>query len=408
MLRAEIVVDNLAGGLGQISARGTALHHDGDDDLRVVIRGEQGEDGVGLLVRRAHLGGAGLGAHLHRQVAQVLVYGALGVVGHLPHAPLHRLHVGGVESNVVFHLGLLLIHRLRVVAGLDGLEQVRHEVIAAVEQGNDIVGQLKGGNLGVVLTDGGVEQVAAVPLHPQGLAGGRSGHIALHLGQFDTSVLSQAEQGSVLVNLVNAQPVAHGVKVDVAGVPQGVGQILPPVVASVLAVDPALGMEIAVGVVLLLGELEAAGVLNFLRGRGQSLLQRGDGHQRLEGGTGIVKLLGGSVEQRGQLGVAGQLIVKGDITVDPGQIVGGIGGHGQDLPRLDALHHHRAAPGILRLQSLDGVGQNLLHLLLEAEVQSEQNVVPRLGDLLLSGLGVDAPVLADHLSAGGQLLDLNP
>ena len=178
-------------------------------------------------------------------------------------------------------------------------------------------------------------------------------------------------------------------------------------VASVLAVDPALGMEIAVGVVLLLGELEAAGVLNFLRGRGQSLLQRGDGHQRLEGGTGIVKLLGGSVGKGPQRVIPG-LVKEGGVAVDLGQIVGGIGGHRQDLPRLDTLHHHRAAPGILRLQSLDGVGQNLLHLLLEAEVQSEQNVVPRLGDLLLSGLGVDAPVLAYHLSAGGQLLDLNP
>ena len=252
-----------------------------------------------------------------------------------------------------------------------------------------------------------LEQVAAVPLHPQGLAGGRSGHIALHLGQFDTSVLSQAEQGSVLVDLVNAQPVAHGVKVDVAGVPQGAGQILPPVVASVLAVDPALGMEIAVGVVLLLGELEAAGVLNFLRGRGQSLLQRGDGHQRLEGGTGIVKLLGGSVGKGPQRVIPG-LVKEGGVAVDLGQIVGGIGGHRQDLPCLDALHHNRAAPGILRLQSLDGVGQNLLHLLLEAEVQSESRTLSPGGDLLLSGLRVDAPVLAYHLSAGGQLLDLNP
>ena len=73
MLRAEIVVDNLAGGLGQISARGTALHHDGDDDLRVVIGGEQGEDGVGLLVRRAHLGGGSLAtSHMPRFTASTL------------------------------------------------------------------------------------------------------------------------------------------------------------------------------------------------------------------------------------------------------------------------------------------------------------------------------------------------
>lgn len=102
------------------------------------------------------------------------------------------------------------------------------------------------------------------------------------------------------------------------------------------------------------------------------------GHQRLEGGTGIVKLLGGSVGKGPQRVIPG-LVKEGGVAVDLGQIVGGIGGHRQDLPCLDALHHHRAAPGILRLQSLDGVGQNLLHLLLEAEVQSEQNVVPRLG-----------------------------
>ena len=370
------------------------LHHHGDGDLRVVVGREADQHGVGLAVYLSHLGGARLGAHLHRQAGKGASDAAL--VGHQIHAVLDRLQVLLADVHAVQQLGLILIDHLREVAGLDVLEDVGGVPVAAVDQSGNVVGQLERGDLGIALADGGGEQVAAVPGGAQLLAGLGTGHPAAVPAQLKAGALPQAEHGGVLADEVDAQPVAHGVEVDVAGVLDGVGHVLHAVAAAVLEVVPAGGVVVAVGVLLPLGVPEAAGVQDFLRGGHQSLLEGRHTHNHLEGGARGVQAVDGPVVE-GLQGVVEGLIVEGGVAVNGGQVVGGVGGHGQ-YASGHVGHHHGAALGVLRLQALNAVGQGPLGRLLEADVNGQAHIAPRLRLQRLAGLAVGKPVLGDNLA----------
>ena len=95
----------------------------------------------------------------------------------------------------------------------------------AVDQGGDIVGQLDGGDLGTLLTDGHGENVALVPGAAQRLGKLRTGHHAGLLSELDAGFLAQTEHGGILIQKLNAQTAAYVVEIVVAGHLDGVCDI---------------------------------------------------------------------------------------------------------------------------------------------------------------------------------------
>ena len=120
-------------------------------------------------------------------------------------------------------------------------------------------------------------------------------------------------------------------------------------------------------------------------------MQSGYGHQRLEGGGGHVGALGGPVQQ-GIGGVCQQGIILRAVV---GGIVGGIGGQGQHLAGAHLDHGGAGAPGLVAVLGVHvrhGLGQGLLHRLLEGEVDGQLHGVAGLGGLFV--------VLAGDLAGG--------
>ena len=155
-------------------------------------------------------------------------------------------------------------------------------------------------------------------------------------------------------------------------------------------------MVVAVGVLLPLGVPEAAGVQDFLRGGHQPLLKGRHTHNHLEGGAGRVQAVDGPVVE-GLQWIVECLVIEGGVAVNGGQVVGGVGGHGQ-YAAGHVGHHHGAALGVLRLQALNAVGQGPLGRLLEADVNGQAHIAPRLRLQRLAGLAVGKPVLGDNLA----------
>ena len=102
--------------------------------------------------------------------------------------------------------------------------------------------------------------------------------MTLALIDLDAGVLPQAELLGVLIQQADAQAAAHIVEEDVAGVPDGLGDVLLAVGAAVLAVIPALGLVILVVRI-------APGVQNLIRRGDDALLKSGDGGDHLKGGA---------------------------------------------------------------------------------------------------------------------------
>ena len=152
------------------------------------------------------------------------------------------LQVLGLDVNGTEGLRLVGVHDLGEVAGLDLLEQVGGVSGAAVDQGGNIVGQLEGGGLGILLTDGHAEDVALVPLLAQLLGALRAAHRAGALGQLDSGALAQTELVGKVHQRVDAHAPPHVVEEIVAGDLDGLGHINQTVVAAVLIVDPAGGL----------------------------------------------------------------------------------------------------------------------------------------------------------------------
>ena len=221
---------------------------------------------------------------------------------------------------------------------------------AAVDQGGDIVGQLNGGDLSALLTDGHGQGVAVVPGAAHGLGILRAGQDARLLIQLYPSLLPQAEALGIVPQAVDAQLAAHLIEEVVAGVGDGLADGLISVGIAVLPVDPAHGAVLGViGVPAL--------VLDLGVGGDDALLQSGDAGDHLKGGAGGVQALEHPVEQ-GLQWVGG---ILGVVRVVLGQVEGRVGGAGLD-PRV--VHVQNDAGGALYLLALQlgqALGQHPLH-----------------------------------------------
>ena len=312
------------------------------------------------------------------------------------HPPGDRRQVLRLHLHRPRHLRLRRVGDLGEISRLHRFQQVGGIARPPVGQGGDVVGQLDGGDLGALLTDGHGQHVALIPFAPKGLGKLRAGHHTSGLGQLHPCLLTQAELGGVLVQLLDAHPPAYIIEEVVAGYLDGVGYVDRSVGASILAVDPALRLgRRPIGVLPLIPD-DGGGGDDFL-------LQPGDGADHLEGGTGGIQTAEGPVIQGLQRVVQQAVVVLPKV----GEGVGGVGGGGQDLPGPHILHHagrplHRVAqPG-------DPGGQGVLHLLLEAQVDGEEHVAPRLGGQALPCLLVRQPLGGDDLAIFIALQSLLP
>ena len=156
------------------------------------------------------------------------------------HPPGDRRQVLRLHLHRPRHLRLRRVGDLGEISRLHRFQQVGGIARPPVGQGGDVVGQLDGGDLGALLTDGHGQHVALIPFAPKGLGKLRAGHHTSGLGQLHPCLLTQAELGGVLVQLLDAHPPAYIIEEVVAGYLDGVGYVDRSVGASILAVDPAL------------------------------------------------------------------------------------------------------------------------------------------------------------------------
>ena len=348
---------------------------------------------------------------------------------HQVHAFVHRVPVPGVGLHNTQHLGLALIEDLAVVVAADGLEDGGGVPVAGVCYGGAVFGDLQRGKDGVGLTDGRLQRVTDTP-RGAGIVGvvGGVGHVAVGLDQLDAGGHAQAEGMRILAHRVDAQFVADGVEEVIAGVAQRGGHIVlavRPVLVRVgaRAPDPALRRVAFRGV-----PCEDALALDLELGIDDALGQAGDRHTGLESGAGGVGAHQRTVEERRvrrceQFGI---------LFNDRGHVEGRPAGDGQRLAGLDVHHHDGGAGdlvfhlrvvfagggslgaqlGAVLAHDVDAVGQDLLHLLLQGDVDRQIDVVPRLrvlqidrGEDRAGGVSVldDLAVLAVQVGLKGVL-----
>ena len=131
-----------------------------------------------------------------------------------------------------------------------------------------------------------------------------------------------------------------------------------------------------------------AAVLNDGGGGDDAALQRRHGGTHLEGGAGGVHALRGAVEH-GQPLVRHQRLV---VLVEGGQVIGGVAGQCQHLAAAHRYHGGSAAAlvAVLVDHAGDGVGQRLLHIGLQVDVQRQRHRP--------AGLGLPGVQLAGELA----------
>ena len=136
-------------------------------------------------------------------------------------------------------------------------------------------------------------------------------------------------------------------------------------------------------------------VLDGGQGRDNAVVDGGDGGTHLIGGAGGIDLIQRPVEQGGVFRLRELLEIAGEV----GQVVGRIGGAGQDGAGLDIQHDHRSALRVLAVSGLvhavgtevqDIVLQNLLGGHLQVDVDGGLHVGP--------GLRLDHVPLRDDIA----------
>ena len=252
-------------------------------------------------------------------------------------------------------------------------------------------------------------------------------------GQLDVGLGGQAQGRGPLVQLVDAQPVAHLIEEVVAGVLQALHDGLVLVQGGVGG--PALG---GVGLV---GLVEAAQVADALVQRDGALGESRQGGDQLEDGAG--RVLGGDgavVEGIVALhGVGPQALVHLAV-VEDGQVVVGIGDHAQHPPGVGVHGHHGAGFGqvdvpvvflvllehvlvlvlpvfaahglfLLLADGGDGGGQRRGHHLLQVHVDGQHHGVAvggrgvgQLAHSLAAGVHLHHALALTVFDVGGQLV----
>ena len=259
---------------------------------------------------------------------------------------------------------------------------------AAVDQGGNIVGQLDGGDLGALLTDGHGEDVALVPGAAQRFGKFRTGHHAGLLSEFDAGLLSQTKHGGILIQQIDAYQTAYFIEVIVAGVHNSLAYILQAVGASILPVVPALRLRTGV-----------ERIDTFVIDQGirfyNICLQGTNGGNHLEGRAGRIQTLESTVQQ-GFQGIFRQVVV---VLGEGSQRIGGVRGGGQHIAGVYVQHYAGRALRLFTLQAGYAAGQNLLHLLLQVNVNGEEDVLAGLRGKAFSGFRVGEPLRGDDLTA---------
>ena len=335
-VHVEVIVQDVPDGIAGLGTAGRLLDDGGHQDLRVVEGGEGGDDAVVGFIG-GHLGGTGLAADRNGIILED------GGRGAQVHNALHTL-LDGLE-DVLGHADLA--HDLRGLEedGLTGLivpdllDDMGGPAGPAVEDRGDIAPDLQGGEHIVGLSDGGLQGIAGSPGGESVLvAVGGSRQDAGVLGQLDAGGLAETPVSAVLVHLLDGELAAHVEEEVVAGLLNGLHHLDLAVDLAVQQVQPAPGSIAGVGVVHVL----ALGVDDGIPGDGPLHESRG-GHADLEGGAGRVSAEEGTVEHGGVLvGVQ-----EGVILLDGGQVIGGVGGDGDNGIVLGIQHGHGPDVGIL-------------------------------------------------------------
>ena len=214
--------------------------------------------------------------------------------------------------------------RFRIRVHELGLEQV-----TAVQKGTHIDGYLQRRGQHVALSDGGVERVAAGPAALEAaVLPGPGGHEAcLFMGQVDAGPAAKAALLREGLYLIDAEPVGHDVEVAVAGVVDGLHQVL----RSVSAVAPAVKN--------LLAEAYAAGAVDGVC-NGNAVFHNAGGHDELPDGARRVNALNGAVLQ-GKVRVVSEVfpVAAGNAFGEKVVVIGGFCDQGPELARV-GLHDH--------------------------------------------------------------------
>ena len=395
---ADDVADDGRGQNGRVVRLGVVgvVQHDVDEDLRVV-GGQHGGEGSDLLViavaAAIHvqlLGRAGLAADaVARHIGAAAA--ALRAIGHLIFHDLPDGLAGALADDLTADIRADFLDDVAVLVG-DLIHHMRGHEVAAVDGCRDGGADLQRGHRhGLTEGRGGqlhfAQAALAVILHEAGL-----------VGQVHAGPLGKAEGVEVIVEQAGADPLAQLDEVDVAAVPQGLGQILHTMGLFARAVVGLLGNAVSAGAVQGGVEGRLAGV--HTHGR------RDD----LEDASGVIQLGDGLVLPLDVAVVAGviALRVKNFVAVGIGDVaavfilevdavelrfrvdqlvqvglVGGVvqrvvgveiglRGHGEDGTGLDVHDDGRAA--VLDIISRDCFVQVALHHFLHVHIQREDKV----------------------------------
>ena len=150
-----------------------------------------------------------------------------------------------LTQDVADDLGLAGIAGVAVPVG-DAAQDGSGIALALVGDGSTVFGHLQRGKGAGAPACSGFQGIPDPPFPALVFSRLEAGYLANVLGQLDASGLTQTQAFGIKGELVDAQIIAQGIEIIIAGIPQGGGHILIPVGEAACGPDPA-GGGIAIG-----------------------------------------------------------------------------------------------------------------------------------------------------------------
>src|SRR3569832_2374343 len=257
-LAGEVAVEHGARYRRRLAAAAAAVFYDHCDFvLRGFHRRKGDEQGVvaqprvdlaGLvflvLLEAEYLRRTRLARHVISDAARDALHRATGCVDQVLHRPNHRNPIGGVRHGYFTEVRGRLHHELGLAGRLCRAQHVGLEMIAAIGEGRDGLGELHGRREHEALTDACDERLAGVPglLARRALPFARWQEATEFGREIDIGLGAETKIAQIFVHAIDTERACEVVKIHVAGVHVGeahiyraVAALLPVAVAVLVA-----------------------------------------------------------------------------------------------------------------------------------------------------------------------------